>query len=85
MKKIIHVGDKTTHGGTVITGSNIVSIDGMPVARKSDKVTCPEHGVNFIIEGDDNHCDNGLAISLEGNRCACGATLISAGSRILKE
>lgn len=85
MKKTICVGDKTSHGGFVLTGSSQINIDGKSVARKYDLVSCPAHGLNNISEGDENHCDNGLAIALEGHRCACGAILISAGSRVLKE
>ncbi|BDO02433.1 MULTISPECIES: PAAR domain-containing protein [Klebsiella] len=85
MKKTICVGDKTSHGGSVLTGSPQITIDGKSVARKSDLVSCPTHGLNNISEGDENHCDNGLAIALEGHRCACGAILISSGSRVLKE
>lgn len=85
MGKVICVGDKTSHGGIVLTGSAQVSIDGRAVARKSDKVSCPKHGVNNIVEGDEKHCDNGMAIAIEGHRCACGAILISSGSRVLKE
>ncbi len=85
MKKAICVGDTTSHGGFVLTGSPMVIINGKSIARKSDLVSCPTHGVNSISEGDENHCDNGLAVALEGHRCACGAILISSGSRILKE
>ncbi|WP_374956982.1 PAAR domain-containing protein [Klebsiella pneumoniae] len=41
--------------------------------------------MNSISEGDEKHCDNGLAVALEGHRCSCGAILISTGSRVLKE
>ncbi|CNK29942.1 PAAR domain-containing protein [Yersinia alsatica] len=85
MKKTICVGDKTSHGGVVLTGSAQVSIDGRFAARMSDRVSCPKHGINSIIEGDENHSDNGLPIALEGHHCACGATLISSSSRVLKE
>ncbi|PVZ78532.1 PAAR domain-containing protein [Serratia sp. S1B] len=85
MKGTICVGDKTSHGGVVLTGSAQVSIDGRAVARQSDKVSCPKHGVNNIIEGDESHGDNGLAIALDGHHCACGAILISSGSRVCKE
>ncbi|WP_425330490.1 PAAR domain-containing protein [Yersinia mollaretii] len=77
--------NKTSHGGVVLTGSAQVSIDGRLVTRKSDRVSCPKHGINSIIEGDENHCDNGLPVALEGHHCACGATLISSGSLVLKE
>lgn len=85
MKRTICVGDKNSHGGIVLSGSTQIYIDGKSVARKNDLVACPIHGVNSINEGDENHCDNGLAIALEGHRRACGAILISAGSRVLKE
>lgn len=52
MKKTICVGDKTSHGGSVLTGSSQIIIDGKSVARKSDLVSCPTHGVNSISEGD---------------------------------
>ncbi|MBX8459760.1 PAAR domain-containing protein [Enterobacter sp. RIT637] len=85
MKKIICVGDETSHGGYVLTGSSQITIDGKAVARKSDLVSCSIHGVNSISEGDEKHCDNGLAVALEGHRCSCGAILISVGSRVFKE
>lgn len=63
MKKTICVGDKTSHGGSVLTGSSQIIIDGKSVARKSDLVSCPTHGINSISEGDEKHCDNGLAVA----------------------
>ncbi|MDU7388372.1 PAAR domain-containing protein [Atlantibacter hermannii] len=85
MTRTICVGDKTSHGGVVMTGSSQIFIDDRAVARKSDKVSCPEHGDNIIIEGDENHDDNGLPVALENGHCACGAVLISSGSRVIKE
>ena len=85
MKKTICVGDKTSHGGSVLKCSTHIKIDGKYVASKSDLVSLQTHGVNSISEGDEKHCDNGLAVALEGHRCSCGAILISAGSRVLKE
>lgn len=37
----IVLGDRTSHGGVVISGDPIWTIDGQPVARIGDKVTCP--------------------------------------------
>ncbi|BET40325.1 PAAR domain-containing protein [Atlantibacter hermannii] len=85
MRKIICVGDKTSHGGVVLTGSDIVSIDGKSVARMFDKVSCPVHGANYINEGDEMHCDNGIPVALEQHHCACGAILIASVNRFLKE
>jgi uncharacterized Zn-binding protein involved in type VI secretion len=39
--KIITVGDKTDHGGTVISGSPNHDIRGRAIARLGDKVNCP--------------------------------------------
>ena len=39
------VGDVTSHGGSVATGSPTVRIGGLPAARQSDTATCP------IVEG----------------------------------
>ncbi|MGO4813698.1 PAAR domain-containing protein [Cupriavidus sp. 2MCAB6] len=87
-QSIIVVGDKTSHGGRVITGSPSDRIDGQPIARKGDLVDCPMrypdgrlHGVNPIIEGDDSHMLDGRPIALHGHRSECGCTLIgSTGS-----
>lgn len=40
--KIITVGDKTDHGGTVISGSPNHDIRGRAIARLGDSVACPQ-------------------------------------------
>jgi uncharacterized Zn-binding protein involved in type VI secretion len=37
----IVLGDRTSHGGVVISGDPTWTIDGQPVARVGDKVSCP--------------------------------------------
>lgn len=37
----IVVGDRTSHGGVVVSGDITCTIDGQPVARVGDKVFCP--------------------------------------------
>lgn len=77
-RAIICVGDKTTHGGVVLEGDPIVKIEGRPVARKGDKVSCPMcKGIYVIVEGDENLQVNGRAMALEQMRTSCGARLIS--------
>src|SRR5690554_1499469 len=39
----IVVGDPTSSGGSVITGSPFTDIDGIPVARVTDQASCPRH------------------------------------------
>ncbi|MBX7229530.1 MAG: PAAR domain-containing protein [Burkholderiaceae bacterium] len=40
-KSLALVGDSTTHGGTVISGASLANINGSPIARVGDKVSCP--------------------------------------------
>ncbi|EDU58355.1 hypothetical protein PROSTU_01527 [Providencia stuartii ATCC 25827] len=42
MQQIIRKGDKTTHGGTVLTGFDTMKFGGIGVARKGDQVSCPK-------------------------------------------
>jgi len=78
MQGIIRIGDKTTHGGTVLEGSSGIKFMGINVACIMDKVSCPLHGTTFISEGDEGSQYNGRAIALHGHRCACGCTLITS-------
>jgi uncharacterized Zn-binding protein involved in type VI secretion len=60
MLQIIRKGDKTTHGGSVMTASETMKFGGIGVARKGDKVSCPVpgHGPTTIIEGNPDYLDN---------------------------
>nr|GFA74481.1 hypothetical protein [Tanacetum cinerariifolium] len=53
MKGIIRIGDSTTGGGTVKSGSDSMIFDGLGAARVGDIVVCPlpGHGANAIAEG----------------------------------
>jgi len=79
-KPRIRVGDTTTHGGVVITGSETLKEDGIPVARKGDTVTCPlcKPHVFVIAEGLANCQDHGIPIAVEGHATTCGAKLIAS-------
>jgi len=80
-KSQILVGDKTSHGGVVISGSATNSCNGIPVARKGDKVTCPKCAPHLfeIAEGLDNcrDSDANLPLAVEGHKTTCGAVLIA--------
>ncbi|MDR2626069.1 MAG: PAAR domain-containing protein [Zoogloeaceae bacterium] len=79
-KRQIRVGDTTTHGGVVVSGSAFLDEDGIPVARKGDTVTCPlcEPHVFVIAEGLENCLDHGTPIATEGHKTTCGAKLIAS-------
>lgn len=79
-RKIIVLGDSTSHGGTVVSGSDSTKIDGKPVARVGDMVSCPRrgHGTCEIVTGDTTALVDGKAVAREGDTTACGAALISS-------
>lgn len=74
----IVVGDATTGGGWVITGSAYTDIDGIAVARVTDKATCPAHkGVFPIINGDSSINIDGQPVAVHGSALACGCKLLA--------
>ena len=83
--KIIAVGDKTDHGGTVISGSATHDVRGRAIARLGDAVDCPQlyssgnpHGINKIITACDTFTVNGIPVALEGCETECGCKLIGS-------
>jgi uncharacterized Zn-binding protein involved in type VI secretion len=75
---LIRVGDKTSHGGEVMTGSANMIIDGKEVARLGDKVTCPTCGDTVIAVGSPTYITDGQPTARHGDTTACGATLIAS-------
>lgn len=75
-------GDKTTHGGEVISASSTTIVNGKPVALVGDEVSCPipGHGVNPIVEGTAHWSENGRAMVVDGCRSQCGCQVISSVS-----
>lgn len=88
MRKVICVGDSTSHGGKVISsGAPHFTVDGKPVAVLGDKCTCPivgHGGVCAIIEGDSEHTIDGVPVAYEGHKTSCGATLMASGDMLHK-
>ena len=77
-RPIIVIGDKTSHGGTVISGATPVTVQGKPVARIGDSVTCPRcQTTTTIVTGDSNTIVMGRPVARHGDKTACGATLIA--------
>jgi uncharacterized Zn-binding protein involved in type VI secretion len=75
---IILVGDKTTHGGEVITGAETATWHDIPIACIGDKVTCPRcGGEQTIVQGAETATWMGRNIATHGDKVSCGATLIS--------
>lgn len=79
-KGFVLLGDKTTHGGEVITASSTTIVNGKKVALIGDEIRCPVpgHGINAIIEGSPEWNSDGKAIVVDGCRCECGCQVISS-------
>ena len=79
MAAYITVGAKTSHGGTVISGSPQTTHNGTPVARKGDKVICKKcKRVTTILSGDASFIVDGAPIARGGDVTSCGAKLIAS-------
>jgi uncharacterized Zn-binding protein involved in type VI secretion len=78
-KPFIVLGDKTTHGGTVISADMTCDISGKYMARVTDKTVCPLcKGVFPIMVGAGDVVDGtGLAYARHMDSTACGAKLLS--------
>lgn len=79
-KPFIVVGDKTSHGGTVISGAATATTHGKQVARVTDKVSCPKCGPTTIATGDSSMIILGQPVARHGDKTACGASLIAGQS-----
>lgn len=82
MKKVIRLGDPTTHGGKVIAAAPNTTAMGVAVARKGDRCFCPIQGHQncVIAEGDPKVKIDGVPVAFEGHATSCGAKLISTVS-----
>jgi uncharacterized Zn-binding protein involved in type VI secretion len=78
MSSFVLEGDSTSHGGTVISGSDRIKVRGRRAARKGDLVSCPLHGDNEIVEGSDRMKDGDIPLALDGHRARCGCVLIAS-------
>jgi len=87
MRKIIRLGDSTSHGGKVVSATSHVTVGGLPVARLGDRCTCPKRGHNncVIVEGDPDWTIDGIPVALEGHKISCGAVLISSAPNTGRE
>lgn len=81
MPNVIRIGDRTSHGGTVlVSGAPHITVDGLGVALVGDTFTCPVHGHTpcRIVEGNPHHLVDGIPVAYDGNKTSCGAVLVSS-------
>lgn len=78
----IREGDTTSHGGRVLACAPENEVDGQPLALLGDMVSCPKCGGVYPIV-DVKNLDmtfDGRPVVSEGDKTACGASLIASQS-----
>ena len=78
---LIRLGDKTSHGGSVLEASPHSDSGGIGIARVGDKTSCPVHGNGTIASGDLTMIVDGKPAARDGDKTSCGALLI-AGQQV---
>lgn len=71
----ICVGDKTSCGGTVVTGSASSTVNGKGIARAGDKIVCKKSCV--IINGNLTEIIDGAPMALHGAQTSGGCICLS--------
>ena len=75
---IVVNGDSSSHGGTVISASSNMTINGKGIARIGDQHSCPiaGHGITAIVSSPNSTSTaNGEVIAVTGSVVGCGAVL----------
>jgi uncharacterized Zn-binding protein involved in type VI secretion len=71
----ICVGDKTSCGGAVISGSPFSTVNGRAIARMGDKIACMKNCI--IVTGNPTEIIDGAAMALHGAQTSGGCTCLS--------
>jgi uncharacterized Zn-binding protein involved in type VI secretion len=76
---VIRLGDKTSHGGQVISASDTYIVLGKQVSLHGDTTVCPKcKGVFPIQVADSERQHHGKNVAYHDDVTACGAKLISS-------
>lgn len=80
--KTARVGDRTTHGGQVLTGDDKRLVDGRKIARVGDIVSCPIHGNNPIISTTASaDYSTTKQVARLSSRTKCGSVIITGSDK----
>lgn len=79
-RAIVRYGDRTTHGGTVVSADVTYVLYGKNVARVGDKVSCPQCGDTYPIVTGAPDVWSGKQIARHDDETSCGAKLIASQS-----
>ena len=75
---IVVLNDTSSHGGTVISASTNMMVNGKGIARIGDSHSCPitGHGITPIVSSPNSTSTaNGSVIAVTGAVVGCGAVL----------
>jgi uncharacterized Zn-binding protein involved in type VI secretion len=76
---VVRLGDKTSHGGQVISAQSTFTVLGRAVAVQGDQVICPKcKGVFPIQVTSSERRHHGKPVAYDGDKAACGAKLMSS-------
>lgn len=76
---VVRLGDKTSHGGQVISASDTFTVLGKKVSLSGDKTFCPKCKGTFSIEvANSERHHHGKLVAYHDDATACGAKLISS-------
>jgi uncharacterized Zn-binding protein involved in type VI secretion len=76
---VIRLGDKTSHGGQVISASDTFTVLGKQVALHGDTTFCPKCKGTFPIQvANSERKHHGEKVAYHDDLTACGAKLISS-------
>ena len=85
-RPLIRVGDKTSHGGEVLSGSPNFIVDGKQVARLGDQVSCPQcKAPTVVASASATYITDGQGTARDGDKTGCGAVLIASQTVYLIE
>ncbi len=76
---VIRLGDKTSHGGQVISASDSFTVRGKQVALDGDTTFCPKCKGTFPIRvASSDRLHHGTKVAYNDDVTACGAKLFSS-------
>jgi uncharacterized Zn-binding protein involved in type VI secretion len=77
-RRLIAVGDRHSHGGTLEHGCPNAFIQGRAIVRQGDKAHCPIHGDTYVTTASARVTYYGAIGACEGDELACGARLLAS-------
>ena len=82
MGQVVRIGDRSDHGGVMVSASGGFTVDGVDGCVSGDLHQCPirNHNTTPVSSTGTATGASGRGIVRTGDRAGCGATLIGQGS-----